>query len=440
MRFSIIYHFNIIFAGTIIIFALDFIGMNREEKRHIKERKRRLKKQRKEYLRREKESVKRQKMEMKEKVIPMKRRIRREKRRAFVRNIKEFFRKPVRRKKISASEKILRKQVQKDIRYYTIKRIVNFPREIVKATRLYFKIRKLWITNFLMAVSEKIGHFKAVMRTKELRNAYLTVAVNSTVLFVLAFLISYLINQFVTVFTAKILNIPSELYSYRIYWPLYTYSTLYSRQVLVLIFGMGPFISFLLGILFYRLFIVFRYRSVYMKLFFIWASISSFTLFFGAYISGAVTRTGFIYASEWLFLNNMFDIKEIIFIILSVVSLMIIGFMMTRAFLQASNSSALIEPRVRVIYIFSAVIIPYLLGITILYALNFPNNPTELLLLYLSPLLISIVTLFRYNGISLQKIAVMRIEGKYRISVPAVILLIMILIFFRTVLYKGVSF
>jgi hypothetical protein len=203
---------------------------------------------------------------------------------------------------------------------------------------------------------------------------------------------------------------------------------------------MGPLVSFLLGILFYRLFIVFRYRTVYLKTFFIWASISSFTLFFGAYISGAVTRTGFIYASEWLFLNNMFDIKEIIFITLSVIALAIIGFMMTKAFLEASHSRALIEPRVRVIYIFSAVIIPYFIGVFVLFALNFPNNPAELLLLYLSPLLIGIITLFRHNAFSLQNVAIMKMTKKYRVNVIAIALMIVLMVFLRLVLYKGISF
>jgi hypothetical protein len=414
--------------------------MNRAEKRHIKERKRRLKKQRKEYLRQEKESVKRQRRELREKTAPMKKRIRQEKRKELVKNLKEFIKNPLKRKKISESEKILRRQVQKDIRHYTLKRIVNFPGEIVKAVRAYHKIRKLWFANFLMGVNENISHFKYTLKTKELRNAYLTVAVNSTVMFTAAFLLSYIINQLVTVFTARILGIPSELFSYRIYWPLYTYSTLYTRQVLVLIFGMGPLISFLLGLLFYRLFIVFRYRTVYLKTFFIWASISSFTLFFGAYVSGAVTRTGFIYASEWLFLNNMFDVKEIIFIILSLIALLIIGFMMTKAFLESSNSRALIEPRIRVIYIFSAAVIPYFAGVLILFAINFPNNPAELLLLYLAPLLIVMVSLFRYNAFSLQNISIMKMTGKYRINLIAIGLLIVLIAFFRIVLYKGISF
>ncbi len=414
--------------------------MNRAEKRHIKERKRRLKKQRKEYLRKEKESVKRQKRELKEKTAPMKRRIRKAKFEEFKKNLTGFLKNPFKREKVSKSEKILRQQVRKDVRYYTAKKIVNLPGKIVKDIRLYIKLRKLWITNFMMGVSEDINHFKYAFRTRELRNAYLKIIVNSTVMFVLAFMLSYFVNQLVTIYTAKILNIPSQLFSYRIYWPLYTYSTLYSRQVLILIFGMGPLVSFLLGILFYRLFIVVRYQSVYLKTFFLWTSISSFVLFFGAYISGAVTRTGFIYASEWLFLNNMFDIKEIIFITLSVIALIIIGIMMTKSFLESSFSRALIEPRMRVLYILSAVVLPVIIGILILFAVNFPNNPAELLLLYLSPFLISIVMLFRYNAISLQNITVMKTDKEYRISIVAIILLLVLIIFFRTVLFRGITF
>ena len=414
--------------------------MNRAEKRHIREQKRKLKKQRKEYLRKEKASVKRQKRELREEVRPMKRRIRREKAKAFRNSIIGFLKNPIPERKVSESERILRHQVRKDVRHYTIMKIVNLPGKIVKDVRLYYKVRKLWITNFLMGVSENVSHFKYAFRTKELRNAYLTVAINSTLMFVLAFMLSYVVNQLVTVYTAKILDIPSELYSYKIYWPLYTYSSLYSRQVLVLIFGMGPFVSFLLGILFYRLFIVVRYQSIYLKTFFLWTSISSFVLFFGAYISGAVTRTGFIYASEWLFMNNMFDVVEIIFVTLSVIALIIIGFIMTKAFLESSHSRALIEPRIRVLYILSAVVFPVIVGIFILIVINFPNNPVELLLLFMSPLLISIVMLFRYNAISLQNITIMKIDKVYRINLIVIILLIVLIAFFRIVLFKGVTF
>lgn len=413
--------------------------MNRAEKQYIKERKRKLKKQRKEYARKERESVKRQKRELKAKTAPMKRRIRKARFEEFKKNITGFFKNPIKREKVSKSEKILRQQVRKDVRYYTVKRIINLPGKIVKDIRLYIKIRKLWITNFMMGVFENIAHFKYAFKTKELRNAFLKITVNSTVIFVLAFMLSYIVNQAVTVYTAKILGIPSELFSYRIYWPLYTYSSLYSRQVLILIFGMGPLVSFLLGLLFYRLFIVVRYKSVYLKIFFLWTSISSFILFFGAYVSGAVTRTGFIYASEWLFLNNMFDIKEIIFITLSVVALIVIGVLMTKAFLQSSPSRALIEPRIRILYIVSTVILPVLLGIAVLIAINFPNNPAELLLLYLSPILISIVTLFRYNALSLHNVSIMKTDKEYHINLIAIIILLILIIFLRIILYKGVT-
>jgi hypothetical protein len=211
-------------------------------------------------------------------------------------------------------------------------------------------------------------------------------------------------------------------------------------MALVVIFGIGPVVSLILGFVFFRLYVITRFRSVFMKTFFLWSAIHAFNLFFGAYIAGVITRTGFVYSSEWLFLTGVLDIKEIVFLVLAVISLIIIGYYSTKHFLYTANAHNLIESKIRGMYIISKVMVPWILGNLILFLVNLPNNPIELLLLYLTTIVIVFMAFTNYNAPSLRLVKLPRQPVSFRIAWVFLILALLILAGLRLSLENGLNF
>lgn len=397
-------------------------------------------KQRRTALKDERRSLKRKKHNMRKQTSVMRKRIRQQRIDSFIHSVVGFLKHPIKRKKATKQQIILKRQIKIDSRKEAKRMIANYPSNVLRRFNNYWN----WRWKKIRSVATSIGGFfkllRSVFKFKELRRNYLFTAINSTILFILAFLSVYYLNQFITIYTAKIFDIPAVLFSYRIYWPLYTYSSLYSRMALILIFGSGPLINLALGFMFYRLYVFARWKTTFFKTYFIWAAIHSFTLFFGAYIVGVITRTGFVYSSEWLFLSNVFDVEEILFLIISVIVMVIIGYYSTKHFIMASNSSEIIEPKLRLVYMLSKVLIPWFFGNIALFLISYPNNPMELNLLLWVSVLVIIPIFTNYNTTTMRMVKLHRSNVKIRMGWLFLGILIVVMIIIRYFVHQGISF
>ncbi len=394
----------------------------------------------KEFIKNETKSLAREKREMKIKMRPMRRKIRQARWGNFKRQTILFFNQPFKRKEKSEAEVILREQVRYEIKKMTLRKIYRSPFEAVNSIGRFWNNRRLRIKSALENVENFIYQLRYIFKVKEIRGALLKTLVNSTIMFVLSFLVIYFLGQFITVFIASVFDIPSVVFANRIYWPLYTYSSLYSRMALVAIFGSGPFFSLLLGAGLFRLFFIAVRKTVHMKTFLLWAALHSFNLFFGAYIVGVITRTGFIYSSEWLFLSDVLDVEEIVFLIVSMVVLVIAGYFSTKYFLQSANSSIIIEKKIRKIYVSMKVGLPWIFGSLILFGINAGKAPTELLILYVTPILIIIPVFANFNSMQNQFVKAIRPFPKFGIAWGYLIALVLFVSGIILLLKDGISF
>ena len=353
---------------------------------------------------------------------------------------KNVFRKPVKEKKISEKERLLRKHIKQEIRAQRWKNFVNFPGRLRKGVLNFFKKREQRFKYRSHEIKKGMADFGGFWKSKELRVDMLKVLVNSTTMYLLAFGSIYYLSQLVTIFTATIFDIPAVLYSYRIFWPLYTYSSLYTRPALILIFGMGPLIALLVTFAGYRLFLVSRKYRYNVKVLFLWIIFHGLNSFFGAYIAGVITRTGFVYTTEWIFLSNVFDVEEIIFLIVSIIVLIASGVFFTRLHLTSASSALLIERKSRIYFVISQVFLPGLLGIAVLIGINFPKNPPELLVLYGATFLMILPVFTNYSSPS--NAVINRFTKNSRVSIGwiYIVLVIVLLVFLRSGLFSGVSF
>ncbi len=360
----------------------------------------------------------------------------------LAKRLSQLFSKSVIFNKEKRENQFFRKRMKKDVNKSNIHWIIRSSNSLLTGTRKLFipKQKKSKLKQYAVGTWDSRYLIAILFKIREVRIEFSKSVLNSTILFVLAFLTVYYINNYVTIYTAQFFDIPTVLYSYRIFWPLYTYSSLYTRQALVATFGMGPFFCLLLAVLFLQMPRWLKKYNFNFKLFALWLSFHAFNTIFGGYIAGVITRTGLMYAVEWLFLTAVFDKTEIILLILAVVAMFVLGFFATSYFLQAVNAKILREPKYRIFYLVGNVAIPWIIGNLILFLLNLPNNPTELLLLYTSSILIIIPIFSNYNSPRIQMMKFERVSGEFKVGWVYLLVAIAAFIYIRMMIYNGISY
>lgn len=283
------------------------------------------------------------------------------------------------------------------------------------------------------------ANFKLVLATPDLRKKFVISFLQSTAYYILSFLLIYIIYQLVTIFVARTFNVPVVWYYYQLKFPLYTYSHLYTRTALVTIFGSGPAVSLVLAIIFMRLFFSKSPIAKNFQLFNLWGIINGLNMFFGAYIVGFLTRTEFIYTSEWLLMSRIFDVEEIIFTMLSLAVMLLAGIKITSMFLVSSGSVTLITPEYRLFFIISQVILPWIAGAVIFFLITMPTHYIPFLLKTITPGLALIPALFTYNSLRNQNIHDSGLIRRNYFRWGLVVLVIALLFFYRVVLNFGLK-
>jgi hypothetical protein len=286
---------------------------------------------------------------------------------------------------------------------------------------------------------EMWNNLRIIIRTPDLRKKFIIVFLQSTAFYLLAFLVVYVLYQVVTILVASVFHIPVAWYYYQLKFPLYTYSKLYTRPALVLIFGAGPLISLMFAFISLKSFFGKRAASNHFQLFSLWGIVCGINMFFGAYIIGFLTRTEFIYTSEWLLMSNVFDIEEMVFTLVSIGMLLIIGRLLTPLFLVSSGSVTLLTPEYRLFFIYSQVILPWIAGIGIFFLIVTPHYYIPFLLKTLTPGLIVIPSLFMYNTARNENIHTSGLIRRNYFRWSIVIAVIALLFFYRLVLNYGLK-
>lgn len=289
------------------------------------------------------------------------------------------------------------------------------------------------VRNIFLTLSE-------IIHSPELRGKFIKGALQSATYFILAFLLVYIIYQLVTIGVSRIFNVPTIWYYYRVKFPLFTGSPLYTRAALISIFASGPLASLILSFVFLKQYFSKKTRSQNLKMFYLWGFICGANLFFGSYIVGFITRTEFIYVTEWIFMSTMFDVEEIIFAIISISISLLIGRLVTPLFLLATGSPRLIEPNYRLHYIVTHIFIPWAIGVTVFFVITMPTHYFPLFLKTVTPIFLLIPSVFTYNSTRNESIHVTGVVRKSYFKWSVIIAVIAILFFYRIILNFGLQF
>ena len=216
-----------------------------------------------------------------------------------------------------------------------------------------------------------------VAKPKTMYRAYIRPAINSTAIFIVAYLIVWLTYQLAVMVQASLSHIDSVLYYYEVMFPIGNYSRLWSSFNIILITIAGPLLSVFMGILYYYVFLGRRNPGPQMRLFLVWLYLLSMAFFFGAFVAGMITHQGFGYVADWLYLNIVFRIG------VSLIFLLILGFMgwnVIKLLPEVSGPDSF--KRSRTAFVLSRLSVPWLIGSVLMFLLKrtsfVPQHPNIL--------------------------------------------------------------
>lgn len=202
------------------------------------------------------------------------------------------------------------------------------------------------------------------------RNNSLIIVLNSLVYFLLAYFTVILLSNGFILFLLQLNGTEASLHHYGIslknagdFWP---------DDLKILIFVIGIGFSFLLGIVFERIYKSIRKRPHHIKLFFLWAYLISFTVFFGNIIVGSF----FYYGPGVVFEQFGFpNIIKVFIALVAAAAFSLVGIYSNRHILiSMSIYRKIIHQRDFYQVITEQIILPFLLGNLLVFLLKYPHQ------------------------------------------------------------------
>ncbi|GAB1405584.1 MAG: hypothetical protein PHX54_06655 [Lentimicrobiaceae bacterium] len=221
----------------------------------------------------------------------------------------------------------------------------------------------------------------------------LAIVLNSTAIFLLAYLFAFLLFQSFTVISALLFDFKLNINYTRINflmkpseWSFDSVKTIYSS---------GPIISFIVSIAMIAIAIRFREYTGLLKLFFLWAFVHSFNLMLGPAFAGALLSEGFGHVLIWLYLP---DTGKLLVTLISAFLLAVTGFAISGLFILGANTYYnQLKPENTPRFIIYQVIIPFVVGTLIIALLRHPLSYYDAALL-LTPLIMLLPVLLNSSG------------------------------------------
>ena len=267
---------------------------------------------------------------------------------------------------------------------------------------------------------------------KQIQAAFFFYFLNSTALFILAYLAVHIIYQINVLIAASLWGLDATWYYYDLAFN--DFSPLWTRNNILLITFSGPFTALVIGLLFYYYFGRKKSYSLYVRLFIVWVALHGLNQFFGAFASGVAFDEGFGYVPIWLY----WPVGIRIFAsILMIFTLGLFGYHATSKFLNTSNSIYRIRNENRQYFLLNQAIFPAFFGSLIIFLMKLPKiYPYEIGMLILAATA-TLPILFNLNARPSVRIAK---EPKNKTSVrwDLIILAFILLIGFRLLLANGV--
>lgn len=263
----------------------------------------------------------------------------------------------------------------------------------------------------------------------------LTITVNSTMVFLVTYILVYLFYWLTCMLVASWYGLDSTLYFYDLKFN--DHSNLWTRFNIMVVTGIPPFFCLFLGIFLFRVLFKLKRFVGLQKLFILWTSFHLFNHFFGAFPSGIITDEGFGYVAAWMYMNTAF---KFMFSLISLFMLGVIGYYSAQHILETSDSMNRIKSENRLSFILLQTALPWLIGTILMLMVRIPKNfdfPYETLMLF-STIFLVIPPFF--NEKVKPKLNLLKVKKKRHINLGYLFMTLAFLAFLRIMLGIGLHF
>ena len=202
-----------------------------------------------------------------------------------------------------------------------------------------------------------------------IRKDYIKI-INSTVIFIISYILIYCIYQFTVIFTASLWGLDSTLYYFDLAFN--DFSPLWTRYNILIINLSGPVISLIAGMILIMFLFKLKQFAGLQKLLILWLSLHGFNHFFGAFVSGVITGEGFGYVANWLYMDASMKILSSLILIFILV---LTGYYATRCFFETAYSRSRVQKKgYRTVFLTNQALLPWIFGSIIILIVKAPNN------------------------------------------------------------------
>jgi hypothetical protein len=218
------------------------------------------------------------------------------------------------------------------------------------------------------------------------------ILINSTAIFIITYLLSYLICQLITMGCAYLFGIPSVLYYYEIVFGIPNNSPEWTHTRIGITYIAAPSFSLITGSILLFGIIKKYHLKQYHKLFLLWLGFHMFNFFFSGILAGSVTGLGIGYA-----MDIAFWYVYIIYGILSslgILCLVLVGNDFTEHFLKTNPYNYWSKRKNRKQYLVFTLVFPWLIGSILMFLIKFPDHTPQHTGITIHDLIISLSMIF----------------------------------------------
>lgn len=222
-------------------------------------------------------------------------------------------------------------------------------------------------------------------RNKRTVPNFITIVLNSTSYFVLAYFFVYLIGQISVAIVAQQFEFSNVLYYYKLVYTIDSSS--WTPDAVKLLFTLAPVVSLLVGIIFFVIYFNISDSISKFKVFFLWCFIHGIVWFFGALLAGTLLDKGIGYVVMYFY---FLDTAKLILSLFSIAIMLFIASYSTRGFLFSANSYFNeLNEHSRTFFVYAQIVVPVILGTIIILIFKIPKiTPYELFILLTNILII----------------------------------------------------
>jgi hypothetical protein len=229
----------------------------------------------------------------------------------------------------------------------------------------YRKIRFLASRGTLFALPKQDGH----VTTDFPKGTFRIISLNSFFLFLLAYLIVYSLNLFITALTSVLFDIKVVIYYHDVDFLIRGID--WTTDMVTGVFSAGPITMLVLSLFLLLLYATVASETGILRLLVLWMIFHSLTRFFGEILVGALMSKGFGFVILYLF---VMDTGKVILSILVFVAMFTIGLLLFQLFLFSANIYFNdLRKSYRLKFILNQFFIPFLLGNIVIFLFKLPS-------------------------------------------------------------------